>query len=490
MPTPHVVSRPLSLTENFFRSRTDNEFYKNFQVTSTYSQDLSLRLVLIYKALRKTILDYHILACNVFKDRSIGHCVYRPITQARLSDVMIFKDALYLQDDTINEQLMKEVDDIEFVLYENLPLFKLVLIDKYNLSIVLEHTIADGVVGNYFHEIFLENLAYVDDPSNADEFIQKYGIHEESENSIDLNSLLFDFEKDRDLLKNNLPPPIDGFLADPDEDYSDNDPGYFDKVIPQEFPQKWPGRFPSTRDFSISFKLINFTPHQTKAILAKCKEERVTITSYLEIVEVLTLQPIFGDNHHSTHKIAIALRRHYDPEIADDVYKPMLKNKSYKILGTLAHFGLTENFPPIYEFSWDLVRKINEDLIKATKNKKILNFSKPFKQVAHSIDDNAEFFETQLGKPKADAMKISNLGYINTPVYEIEGKEPWKITNMIFSQSMSPSASEFMLNVISTPIGGLNLVLSYVDSSFRDSQFENFDEFIIKLKENILKYAS
>lgn len=56
---------------------------------------------------------------------------------------------------------------------------------------------------------------------------------------------------------------------------------------------------------------------------------------------------------------------------------------------------------------------------------------------------------------------------------------------MIFSQSLSPPASEFMLNVVSTSENGLNFVLSY-DDRFNDAQFNNFD---LKLRQNMLKYC-
>lgn len=485
MSSPTVITRPLSMSENFLRSRSSTGFYKNFQVTATYSHDLTADLTLLYRALRKTILDYHILICHVVKNMSIGHCVYTPISQATLKDLLIFRDSSYIDGNAINEKFMKEVNDILFDLHEDSPLFKLILVGKHDLSVVFEHAIADGVVGNYFHEILLQNLAYVEDSLNAGDYEANYGIHEASVLDINENSVIFNYEKDKALIKNNLPPPIDDFLADPELDYSDNNPLYFDKVIPEKFPKKWPGMFPATRHFNVSFKLINFAPTETKKILAACKREKVTLTSYIEVITVLTLQPIFGDDHYTTHKVALTLRRHYDPKIASDEYKLLLSDKSYKILGALANNGISENLPPVHEFSWNLASRINANLLKTTQNKKILNSLNPFKQMADGLDDNLQFFESQLGKPKNDTLKISNLGFINIPVYEIPGKQPWTIRNMIFSQSLSPPASEFMLNVVSTSESGLNFVLSY-DDRFDDTQFNNID---IKLRQNMLKYC-
>lgn len=99
------------------------------------------------------------------------------------------------------------------------------------------------------------------------------------------------------------------------------------------------------------------------------------------------------------------------------------------------------------------------------------------------------FFEAQYNKPKADAVKISNLGFIELPEYVTKNNKTWVISDMVFSQDMAPYASEFMLSVVSTPIGGMNFVLSYYDYSFDDVNWENFDEFVIKLRNNMLQYA-
>ena len=122
---------------------------------------------------------------------------------------------------------------------------------------------------------------------------------------------IFNFSKDKLYIKNSLPPPIDPFLEDIDLDYSFGDPHFQDKIIPEGFPNKWKGRFDTVDTHDISFKLINFSKQETKIILSKCKEHKVGITSYIEVVHALTLQPIFGDNSFTTHRTAMTLRRHY-----------------------------------------------------------------------------------------------------------------------------------------------------------------------------------
>ena len=138
-----------------------------------------------------------------------------------------------------------------------------------------------------------------------------------------------------------------------------------------------------------------------------------------------------------------------------------------------------------------MVKKVNLDLSKAVKNKRALNQMKLWKDTGDLLDEkNMAFFDTQYNKPKADAVKISNLGFIELPEYVTKNDKKWVISDMVFSQDMAPYASEFMLSVVSTPIGGMNFVLSYYDYSFEDGNWENFDEFVTKLHDNMLRYAS
>ena len=484
-----VYSRPLSVSENFFRCRTASGNYRNFVVTATYNQSLKKKLYVLVKALRKTILEYPILATTVKFDKTVNAFAYVPLKTINLSDILFFEgDEKWLTNGVINENYMKYCNETQFKLYEENVLFKLILVGDFHLSAIFEHTIGDGLVANYFHEVLLKNLAECESIEDA-AFETQFGplVFE----NIKAEDEIFNFSKDKLYIKNSLPPPIDPFLEDIDLDYSFGDPHFQDKIIPKGFPNKWKGRFDTVDTHDISFKLINFSKQETKIILSKCKEHKVGITSYIEVVHALTLQPIFGDNSFTTHRTAMTLRRHYTPDLAEPPYKKILSDSEYKIFGTLAHMGFVQNFPPIKVFSWDLVKKVNLDLSKAVKNKRALNQMKLWKDTGDLLDEkNMAFFDTQYNKPKADAVKISNLGFIELPEYVTKNDKKWVISDMVFSQDMAPYASEFMLSVVSTPIGGMNFVLSYYDYSFEDGNWENFDEFVTKLHDNMLRYAS
>ncbi|KAK6461445.1 alcohol acetyltransferase [Scheffersomyces coipomensis] len=471
-----VLSRPLSLSEHFVRSRTANRFYSNFQVTGTYSEDLASHLDWVYMALRKTLLDYPLLICNIQKENNDS--IFRPIKQASLGDILQLESKSgYIENNTINEKFMKYVNTINFQLYSEEPLFRLILLGEH-LSAAFEHTITDGLVGPYFHEIYLKNLAYVSNKENLLEYESLYG---ETPDKVDLNTQLFNYDEDKDLFTHSLPPPCDLFMEDPSFDYSNGDPLYHDKVLPEGYETRWPGRFPPTKDQTIACKLVHFSPTETKQILAKCKSHGVTITPFIQVVQIFTLQPILGDKHYTTHRMAITTRRHVKPELVPDYFQDAYAEKDYKLLGGYAHFGLRENYPPLFEFSWDKVQEIHKNLIRDSQNRGIFNIYKDFRDVYDKTGDNLEVFEKQMAT-KADTSKISNLGYVNFPVYDSK----WTVNNLVFSQDMSPPSSDFVFNIISTPLGGLNIVFGYHDHTFDDSEYPNFDSFVENFRENLL----
>ncbi|KAI5966903.1 ATF1 [Candida pseudojiufengensis] len=454
---------------------------------------LRLPIITYSRSLRKTILDYHISVSNVYFDSDLDSFKYYPLNSVRFGDVLeLVEPEGYITDGRVNEKFLKFVNKTSiFELYSQKPLFRLILLGDKTLSVSFEHTIADGLVANYFHEVFVENLAFVENELNKEFLEKEYGIFDDT--NISLDSELFNFEKDQKFIKNSLPPPMDIFFEDVNLDYSYGNPLYHEKLIPIDYPTKWKGRYPAKFTDDIAFKLINFTPEETKKILIKCKEEKVSLTSYIEIIHAFTMQPVFGQKDYTTHRCAMTLRRHFNSSVAPLAYKKILDDQNYKIFGTSASMGFVLNLPPIKEFSWNLVREANKIIVDGCSNKRALNALKPWLDKADLKDPkNEDLFYSQLNKPKADAVKISNLGLIRTPNYQIDKQDKyWEIEDMIFAQDMAPYASEFMLSVVSTLTGGLNFVLSYYDFSFDDLEgYDNFDHLIDNLHDNMINYAS
>ena len=425
-----TLSRPLSGFEHFFRSRTASDFYTNFQVTATYSLPLSLST--IYHGLRGLLLQYPIFASNVVK-RS-DDCYFEPIAPATLKDILtIVDDDSFLTDGVVNEKYLKFINLIRFSFYDNSPLFKLYLVDGIHLTVVLEHTIADGLVGPYFHQIFLDKVL-------------SKGVEDAT---VTWDSEVFNFQRDMDLL-GSLPAPIDDYLPPYTIDYGPT----VDKNIPLSHPSKWPGRFASDYNVPIAFKLIHITPEQVGRILSKCKLEKVSLTSYLQIIHSMIIGNVIGQDHYSSQRVAISLRRFIDPEKILTPY----------YVASAAHSGLAMNLPPITEFTWDLVREVYSYLQQYVNNNKLLNTFTGFYNVYDKLEDNRNFFAQNMDKDRADSVKLSNLGLIKFPQ---TGK--LTVTNLVFAQDVMAFSTDFMLNAISTETGGLNLVWSYFERTEADS---------------------
>lgn len=128
-----VYSRPLSVSENFFRCRTASGNYRNFVVTATYNQSLKKKLYVLVKALRKTILEYPILATTVKFDKTVNAFAYVPLKTINLSDILFFEgDEKWLTNGVINENYMKYCNETQFKLYEENVLFKLILVGRFS----------------------------------------------------------------------------------------------------------------------------------------------------------------------------------------------------------------------------------------------------------------------------------------------------------------------------------------------------------------------
>lgn len=430
-----MFTRALGPAENFFRCRTEVDFYRNFFAVGKFSRRIEPDL--LCAALRSVILENPILICNVFKNEN--ECVFRPIEHAEFADLAEYRDA------PIDETVMHDLCRTPwFSLYTETPLFK-VLVHGQHVAVAFEHTMADGVVGPLFLHLLLEKVAKCK-PTSSD--------------------VVFDLKEDGNKLVGSLPPPVELIMAK--GDHTGGDPNHYSLQVPESHPIKWPGRFPSAKANHAAFKLIRFSKAELDQMLKRCKQEQVTLTSFILVNLAFAFQPIIGDAHHSLTLVAVTLRR-------------FIKQPS--ILGNFAHMGLPERLPPVTNFDWELVRKVNGHLAQTVQNDLLLNTSMDFNNKAHPTDKNEALFTDSLGKPKADTTKISNLGFQDFKVYG-----DWTIEDVFFAQDLAPSASEFVLSVISSR-GGLNIVLSYFDDRFRDSEEELFDELPERLRRALVSHS-
>lgn len=475
MQTP-ITSRQLGEKENYFRARSLNKFYRNFVVSGTYSRSLLSDKLLLARALRKLLIDYPSLTCNVFQVEDERRCVMRPVSVIKFSDVVEIYDHVVPITD---EGLMRYMAETQFSqIYEEKPLFKLSIPNDFGISAAFEHTIADGLVGRYFHEILLENLAYCVKKENMLEYAGLYG---PTPQGFSNDLVLFNLEKDTRLFKSSVPPPLEMYM-DPCEK-STPGPLHFSNQKPPQFPELWPGRFPSKLERSIAYKHLNVPAEQLKQILALCKEHGVTLTSYVVVNSALTLQPILSDRHHYLVVTAVTLRRFAAENRLEEPYKNLV-GQGKNLLGLHSHPGMAQLFAPNEKFSWQMVLKYNDNMKKTVSDKAGLWSILDSVKVPDWKGENGEVFSAALSKPKLDSLKLSNLGFVDFPVYKSDSDD-WTVEDLVFSQDMAPT-SEFVVCVISTPLGGLNIVISYLNHTFEDTEVSDFDEFGEILRGNLI----
>ncbi|ODQ79486.1 hypothetical protein BABINDRAFT_13818 [Babjeviella inositovora NRRL Y-12698] len=519
--TSAKFSRSLTSTEHFFRTRSITQFYSNFQMATTYSQPVN-DLSLLYRALRKTLIDYPILLTNVFdRDGADGaYSIFKVIEQPlKFSDVVFVrpgaseeqspdKELRAIAGDIprVSEKFMKEIYKTRFTLnLEDQILLQVHVVDQFTLCFVFEHIYADGLPGVFFNELFIENLAYISDSKNDEDYAQKYGYLGGCDRDIHSDAILFDFKTDQGLIVNSLPPPIDNYLPPLHLDYANGDPNFFDKQVPLSVSsdrlKKWPGLFPKAGNFSLVQKLVNITTEDTDRIVANCRSHQVSLTSFLKVVHSLTLYPLFGDEYYTTQRVAVNLRRHLyklkaDDLPLDDEILPYLNDPKLKFWGCCAHAGLPEPMAPIKSFSWEIVQKIHGHLQETIVNNKLNHTFTDFKEHKDAGRD-VEFFTRGLKKPRPDAVKISNLGLVKTPVYEV-GPEatPWTIEDVVFTQDTGVLGADFVLSMLSTRKGGLNIVETYIDhyepdeesaAKYKHLTGDNLDWISVNFRKNILE---
>ncbi|CAH6720790.1 hypothetical protein CLIB1444_04S08020 [[Candida] jaroonii] len=433
-----MKGRHLSTYETLFKCRQEFGYYQTFQVAGTYSNSFSKNT--LSKVLRKVILENGMLSCNVFPDDQKS--LLRPVEKITFDDVYVDLEDKYITDNLLNEEGMKFLNSFTFQLGVEKALFKVLYNEKSStLAAVFDHAVFDGINGNYFHEEFIKYLRIMDSEDN------------------EMESVLFDLSTDETLLANDLPPPIDAYMKY-DEPHNET---FMSKVPP--YP-RYSGRFLNTKDVKdIAFKLLKFNPDELKTLLKKCKEKNVTLTSYLDVIFALTFQSVYKDTY-SVNKVAIALRK----------FIPW--DKDYKIWGNSPHMGLNQNLH-IKSFSWDDVIEFNKNLKATANNDKLLYEVRAWRDVC-GTGNESQFFDKALGKEKPETTKLSNLGLIRIP--KDDGSK-FQLLDLVFSQDMSPAASDFMIGVVSTELGGLSIIVSYFEYD------DGFDEGLVdQYRDNIWKY--
>lgn len=428
--------RYLSPYEEFYCKRGELHKHRGFYIQATFRSSLTLARVGL--ALHRTLTKYPILASNLAKD-SDGRYYYQPLRIA-LKDIVETMDPSLCLDDAgvVTEAFMKRTNQHRWTLYGDTPLMKLVLLGDHVIVAMFEHTIADGMAGRYFFEYFSLQLPLVSPDSYAG-----------------LDAIVFDPSQPYGTFSR----PIDEFVHYP----VPGDVVTIQRECPQDG-ERWTGRFPAEVPYSLAFKHIRLTAAEVQEVLTRCRRERVSLTVYVENVLAITLAKL-SKNAYQSHCAAMSMR-HFVPEESQERF----------IISVQASLGIREWYRGLDGFSWDRVRLAHNHLRSDANNPLLMQCMQGWVDFCDGdVDSPESFFDSGLNKPKADLVKISNLGCVQSA----------EITDMVFFQDVMAGSAEFMVNIVLTTSGGLNFICTYCDHKNK----EEVEPLVAEFKSNLLHYV-
>lgn len=289
------------------------------------------------------------------------------------------------------------------------------------------------------------------------------------EHETEIAYLLFDYEKKKDSLPDILPPRelmTDLYI-----------PGIFQKV------QLWMNvKYPSfmswirqgisflkklvgisinstpvfssvavTKDLATKFKILNFSPQVVSAITQYCRTNNITLTPFFNVVAQDCIEKLIfphfpqKDGFHeytSSHFIAISGRRYF-PQFSNPFLYGVFVIGAPRTFDYMDVSSLDDFLPQMKNF-----HNMIQDEVESRRSFKTMWM--------WDVADIAKILQGKIGKFERFTTMISNLGKVSD-----DPQSSWKIVNAWFSLNTS-IGYHFILNMVTTETGGLNLVIPYM----------------------------
>lgn len=464
--------RSPGFNEHTFIFRNKDGFYSNFNVTARYSKPI-LRDILS-NALSSLISKNLWLAYNFFQVALRDPPDVRKDYELRYVNLISFKSVVeYRKIRSFDEDTFETMNTFNNKIgEENTPLWKICVFETDDVQYVCAyfcHSLADGGTALQFHKDLANELAHFE---NAEKDVE----------------ILFEYHSNLPKVK----PPVETLT-----------PLYYPSVFQKiwlwlnvKFPciSRWinntvnyfsgakpPPVFssiPIEKDLSTKFKILNFPPSQVRKITQYCRSNGITMTPFFNILGLnsieKTIYPHFPQSdgsimYSSSNFIAIEGRRYYE-----------------RLSTPFAYGTLVCGAPTIYH---PMNLKSDEDLLKYFKEfhgiiRKELDTKRSFKLVwLNLIIDFPQMLRNKIGKLERYTTMISNLGKVVDDPSLL-----WKIEDAWFGLNTSVGY-HFILNMVSTETGGLNLVIPYnpiydeLESEINGKRIPTMDHFAQLLQE-------
>ncbi|ODV81795.1 uncharacterized protein CANTADRAFT_3866 [Suhomyces tanzawaensis NRRL Y-17324] len=469
------MSRKLNWMERYYISRNTNDYYTNFNIVAKYNHRITPTL--LSHALHSVLQENIWLTYNVFKSDSRadaetnGHnWELRSVDQIDFEEVVSFE-----KKSQFGEATFAELNRYKCPMnVDNLPLWRIIVYELPNddqyICAYFDHCLYDGLSGLEFQKDLVKALSEVKEDTPL-EFI-------------------YDKNRDSHPLPKSLIPATTDQINIYQPTYYQILSHYFNKYLPlvsktwnylislilkdpwkpnlNVNPVFTPGReYPNTE---ISTGLINFNPTEVQKIYQYCKSQNITLTPYFHAICLKCLEdtifPAIDPSHKfSSTSITAINGRRYFPQ------------------GTPFRYGciIAPDFlslPPVLDQTRSFMGRIQTILNSQIKSRL------SFREMAMLQYFNFwSFFERYKSPQGRCTLTVSNLGRVPD-----SGKK-FKIVDAYFGLSTGIMYN-FVLNMITTEEGGLNVNLNYLPAyeELYAGEKKVMDVFMARFREKLLNF--
>lgn len=462
------MSRPIGPVERYYLCRLTQGYCNNgFAIGARFNRPIDD--VLLSNALRLMILKNPVFSLNFFRtgpgdrDHNGDNFVVHSVLKIAY-DHVVFP----LVAESFGPELSERLADEVIPLDHDQPTWKIFNLKLRNnepsaLVFVCNHIFFDGNAGaNVFDEL-LWCLDEVEKQNPSSVRTQLF--HAETDNlapqpSLDIVSPLYDtpflFMIKTLLLEIFLPHFIVHFFKVLFSSSTPNTYRYpvFNPVPPKKFNH-------------LGFRLLSFLPLETGQLLARCKQNGLTLTPYIGACAHSAAQEYLVPHANVLQGYKPGQRRSVNVPIALCGRRYVPENAIQLRFGL--YMSQTLPFVPV---NLTTIKQIGDNLKKqldvAMKSRDPFKFAGMLRYV-----NTWDWFKDELKDPNGrGAIEISNIGCKKF------SRGAWEVTDLIFTQGVS--TSHLTLSVVSTPKGGLHITVANVDDMelWTEGDKKVMDEFV------------
>ncbi|EGV64675.1 hypothetical protein PSN45_005016 [Yamadazyma tenuis] len=434
--------------ERYNVCRISVNHYSNYHVTAQYNQTISRSL--LSNALKQLILHHPALYYGVkLNPKLIDYKTYQNHQVGPVKSIS-FEDVVTISDKPFSEERLVEINHLCIpVDDENSVTWRIIVFSNNYICLYSNHIIIDGGAAAFFHhdlcailaELSSQHLEFV--PELYNQQVDGVKQHLGTDHVVDLYRCTSKLQAMSMVVASFIPKSVTQLWN-----------SYTNKHYPdlQKFPLF---ECEQRKVIDDEFRLFQIPDETMTRLLAKCRQEGVTFTAFLDVLINHCFQkcvfPLISSQKLSTKSSIVTSGRRYYPEKAAELRYAQV------VTGTEIYL------PPIESVSVEAMKVVKQiiDTDLETRNRfkyvGLLSMINPYDILA---PEKTEFHQDVL-------FEISNLGLQNIK------NGDWAVSDIVFCQCTGPSTT-FGFNVATTP-GGTKITMG-IKSQYAQSGMDEFEK--------------